>query len=226
MKGYVEKMAHLKLMSRYPKTARESLLGRVYQLSADEKAISKAFGKEYFDGDRRFGLGGYYYDPKFFGLVVSDFISYYGIKPSDRILDVGSAKGFMLFDFMRILPGVSVAGIDISEYCHEMAISTIRPFLSIGSCDELPFLDDSFDYTFSIATIHNLDKEGIKRSLREIVRVTRKGAFIKVNGYANEEERRRINEWNIVASEPLSIPEWLAIFEETGYVYDYDFFVP
>jgi hypothetical protein len=219
-------MAYIKLMSRYPKTTRDSLLGRVGELSDEEKAISKAFSKEYFDGDRRFGLGGYYYDPRFFGPVVEDFIRYYGIKPGDRILDVGSAKGFMLFDFMRLAPGILVAGIDISEYCYDNAISTVRPFLSIGSCDKLPFPARSFDYVFSIATIHNLDRDGIRRSLREIVRVTRKGAFIKVNGYANDEERRRINAWNIVASEPLSVDEWLAIFEETGYVYDYEFFVP
>ena len=213
-------------MARYPKTARDTLLGRVGELSDEEMVKSKSFGKEYFDSDRRFGLGGYYYDPSFFEPVVADFIRYYGIKSGDRILDVGSAKGFMLFDFMRLAPGVSVAGIDISEYCYDNAISTVRPFLSIGSCDNLPFADRSFDYTFSIATIHNLDREGIRNSLREIVRVTRKGAFIKVNGYASEEEKKRIDAWNIVASEPLSVAEWLAVFEETRYVYDYEFFVP
>ena len=67
-------------MARYPKTARDTLLGRVGELSDEEMVKSKSFGKEYFDSDRRFGLGGYYYDPSFFEPVVADFIRYYGIK--------------------------------------------------------------------------------------------------------------------------------------------------
>ena len=132
----------------------------------------------------------------------------------------------MLFDFVRLLPNISIAGIDISKYCYDNAISVVKPFISIGSCDELPYEDNSFDFVFSIATIHNLEINGIRKSLAEIKRVTRKGAFIKVNAYSNQDELERINGWNIVASDPLSCDQWLTIFNETGYNYDYDFFVP
>lgn len=216
----------INLMDRYPKTNRNEYASRINELTPEEVKISKQFGKEYFDGERKYGLGGYHYDPKFFTPVVEDFAKYYGIKSNDRILDVGCAKGFMLFDFLRLIPDLSVAGIDISTYCYERAISTVKPFITIGSCDHLPYLDNSFDYVFSIATIHNLDRAGIVQSLREIVRVTKKGAFIKVNGYENAEQKAKIKGWNIVASDPFSYLEWEEIFDEAGYVYDYDFFVP
>ena len=216
----------LNLMARYPTAARGSFLKRREVLTDDEVNISKEFGREYFDGDRKFGLGGYHYDPKFFTPVVEDFIKYYGIQSGDRILDIGCAKGFMLYDFTRLVPGISVSGIDVSKYCMEQAISPMKPFIVEGSCDELPYPDNSFDFVFSIATIHNLDERGIEKSLREIVRVTKKGAFIKVNGYSNDEERERINGWNIVASKPLAVEKWIDLFAKTGYQYDFDFFVP
>jgi ubiquinone/menaquinone biosynthesis C-methylase UbiE len=213
-------------MSRYPKTNREEFTSRSKYLTEQEIKISKEFGKEYFDGDRKFGLGGYYYDPKFFTNVVEDFIKYYQISENDKILDVGCGKGFMLFDFIRLLPNISIAGIDISKYCYDNAISIVKPFITIGSCDELPYEDNSFDFVFSIATIHNLEINGIRKSLQEIMRVTRKGAFIKVNAYSNQSELDRIKGWNIVASDPLSCDQWFTLFHETGFKYDYDFFVP
>jgi len=90
----------------------------------------------------------------------------------------------------------------------------------------LPFPDSSFDLVISIATIHNLDLDGVKASLREIMRVSKGNAFIKVNGYSNEEEKAKIEGWNIVANTALHVNEWLKVFDETNYTGDFDFFVP
>ena len=57
---------------------------------------------------------------------------------------------------------------------------------------------NSFDLAISIATIHNLDINGVKRALRELIRVSKK-SFIKVNGYRNENEKQSLNKWNLVA---------------------------
>lgn len=219
-------MPRVDLMRRYPKSNRSKYLTRSLVLTAEEQKISKSFGFEYFDGERKFGLGGYYYDPKFFKNVVSDMIDFYDIDQTSKILDVGAAKGFMLYDFMEALPGVSVTGLDISDYAIEHALPSVKPFLVRGSCDDLPFPDDSFDLVVSIATIHNMDLEGVKKSLKEIMRVSRGKAFIKVNGYSNESDKRKIEGWNIVANTTLHEDEWVSVFEETNYTGDYDFFVP
>lgn len=218
-------MPKINLMRRYPKSYRGDFLDRN---SSSDSLISKAreFGEEYFDGPREMGLGGYYYDPKFFTDVVDDFVRYYELDSDSSILDIGCAKGFMLHDFMLRLPNVKVAGIDISKYCLNKAISTAAPFLVEGCCSNLPYNDSSYDLVISIATIHNLSKEGVIRSLHEIVRVTRRNAFIKVNGYTTDEERDRLVGWNLVADTILHVEEWQELFHKTGYTYDYDFFVP
>jgi SAM-dependent methyltransferase len=219
-------MARINLMARYPKTNRNSFIDRSAILSEEQISLAREFGKEYFDGSREMGLGGYYYDPRFFRPVVEDFIRYYNLNNDSSILDVGCGKGFMIHDFIDKLPNARFAGLDISKYCLDNSISTATPYLIEGSCDKLPWNDNSFDLVISIATIHNLDLNGVKKSLEEIVRVTRRNAFIKVNGYKNEKDLEKLKGWNLVAKTILHEREWLKIFEETGYVYDYDFFVP
>lgn len=219
-------MAEIDLMDRYPKSNRDNLLDEREAVSDEERRIAQQFGKEYFDGPRRLGLGGYYYNPKFFKPVVERMIDYYGLTSSSAILDVGCGKGFMLHDFREALPGATVAGIDISDYCIENAMPSVAPFMRKASCDELPYPDKSFDLVIAIATIHNLDSEGVKKSLREIMRVTRRHAFIKVNGYYTDEQREALHRWNLVAKTILHVDEWKNMFAEVGYTGDYFWFTP
>ncbi len=219
-------MPEINLLKRYPKVRRDHLLDERETVSETEREYLRTFPKEYFDGTRRQGLGGYHYDPRFWTPVVEDMVAYYGLNEQSSILDVGCAKGFMLYDFTRIVPGITVAGIDISDYALSQAREEVKPFLSKASCDALPFTDNSFDLVVSIATIHNLDIHGVKRSLKEIMRVSRKHAFIKVNGARNEEEKRAFDRWNIVAKTSLYVDQWHEIFEQVGYTGDYCWFTP
>ncbi len=219
-------MAEIDLMKRYPKTIRKDIIEERIEVSEEDKKIARQFGWEYFDGPRRLGLGGYHYDSKYFTPVVKDMIEYYDLTNESSILDVGCAKGFMLHDFKGTLPGITVAGIDISTYCLDNAMESVKPFLKYASCDDLPFDDDSFDLVIAIATIHNLDIEGVKKSIEEIMRVTKKDAFIKVNGYEMEEERQELENWNLVAKTILHVDEWKKIFDEVRYTGDYWWFRP
>jgi len=217
-------MPEIDLMKNYPATDRSTLLDMREVVTSEDRIIAKKFGKDYFDGPRRLGLGGYYYDPKYFTDVVQDFINYYQLKPSAKILDVGCGKGFMMKDFKDALPNANIHGIDISEYCYENAMMDVKDRIKVGSCDDLPYPDDYFDLVVSIATIHNLDKEGVKRSLKEIVRVGTGKYYVKVNGYKTETEKIKLERWNLVANTILPIREWQSLFKEVGYDGDYSFF--
>lgn len=219
-------MPETDLMRRYPKSERKDIINERVKVSEEERRIARQFGWEYFDGPRRLGLGGYYYNPKYFKPVVEDMINHYRLTNDSSVLDIGSGKGFMLHDFKEALPGLTIAGIDISDYTLWHTMEDVKPFCLKATCDALPFKDKSFDLAVSIATIHNLDLDGVKTSLREIMRVSRKYAFIKVNGYRTEEEREALEGWNLVAKTILHVDEWRRVFRETGYTGDYAFFVP
>ena len=55
--------------------------------------------QDFFDGDRKYGYGGYNYNSKYWSEVVKDFKNFYKLSDGSSILDVGCGKGFMLFDF-------------------------------------------------------------------------------------------------------------------------------
>jgi len=218
-------MPEVDLMKSYPKTDRSSLIGIRSKVSEADRVIAQEFGKEYFDGPRHLGLGGYEYNSKYFKPVVRDMIEFYNLQPNSDVLDVGCGKGFMMKDFMEALPEAEVHGIDISRYCFDNSLPEVKKNFTLGSCDSLPYPDNSFDLVVSIATIHNLDLNGVKKSLREIVRVSRgNNYYIKVNGFRNNQERQNLFDWNLVAKTILSVEQWEQLFEETGYQGEYSFF--
>ena len=96
---------------------------------------------------------------------------HYDLKPGDKILDVGCGKAFLLYEFTRAVPGVEIAGIDISAYGIANSKEEARPFLREGSCAKLPYPDQSFDFVYSINTFHNLKVDQLKASIQEVERV-------------------------------------------------------
>lgn len=218
-------MAEINLLRNYPSTKR-NIDGRADEKTEEIRRIARKFGKEYFDGERKYGYGGYTYHARFWQPVIQDFQKHFGLNHNSRILDVGCGKGFMLYDFYQMIPGITVAGLDISQYAIENAIAVVKPFLQVGNANALPYPDQSFDVVFSINTIHNLDFNDCQKALQEIDRVAKKGSFITVDAYRNEEERIRMDAWNLTAKTYMSVNEWKEFFEKSGYRGDYYWFIP
>jgi SAM-dependent methyltransferase len=213
------------LLVNYPKTKR-NLTERAASKTEEDRAIARQFGRDFFDGDRRHGYGGFSYNPRFWQPVIPTFAQHFGIDNSSSILDVGCGKGFMLFDMLQLIPGVKVAGVDISAYAVENALEEVGNHIQVADARELPFEDKSFDYVISINTIHNLERNDLIVALKEIERVAAKGSFVTVDAYRNEEERLAMEAWNLTAKTILSVEDWKALFSEAGYTGDYYWFIP
>ena len=205
-------------LASIPKVKRD-VASRRADKSPDVVAIAKQFGQEYFDGDRKYGYGGYKYDGRW-QQVALDIRAYYGLFDFQRVLDVGCAKGFLVADFWESASLMGF-GVDISDYALKRCPDSVVGYVHRASADDLPFPDESFDLVVSIDTIHNLPRERAKRALQEIMRVSRGRAFVKVDAYWTEAERRRMEDWIITAEFWGHVDEWLALFEEAGYVGDY-----
>ena len=211
----------LNLMRDYPK-AHDRLKSRGV-ISEEDRAISRRFDREYFDGDRKYGYGGYSYDKKYWTSTVKNFTNHFELKSNSSILDIGCAKGFMLKDFKDLLPDSKIKGIDISNYAIRNAHLDVKNFLIQGNAMELPFSDGAFDLVISINTIHNLKKEDCVRSLKEIQRVSKGNSFVMVDGWRNKVEKENLEEWVLTAQTILSVEQWVELFNEAGYTGDYAF---
>ncbi len=213
------------LMANYPRSKRNVDERGATKTEAD-RALAREFGKEFFDGDRSHGYGGFSYMPRFWQPVIPTFQAHWGLTSTSSVLDVGCAKGFMLHDFAELIPGITVKGIDISSYAIENAMEDIRPHVQVANATHLPFPDKSFDVVISVTTVHNLERADLIQSLKEIERVARHGSFITVDAYHNEEEKARMHAWNLTAKTVLHVDEWRELFKEAGYTGDYYWFIP
>jgi ubiquinone/menaquinone biosynthesis C-methylase UbiE len=212
-----------KFWKLYPITKRTGIEKERIKVNQKTRKLLQKFGKEYFDGDRSNGYGGYYYNKKFFFKIAKELVKHYRLNNKSKILDIGCAKGFLMHDLKKLLPKAEILGIDISSYCKNNALKDQKKFIKIGCCSKLPYKSDYFDLVLSISTIHNLNKSGIKNSLNEINRVKKDKSFIRVKAYKNVKEKKFIDEWNVVAKSNLSISEWKNLFKQTKYEGDYDF---
>ena len=217
-------MPEIDLLVNYPKTKR-NVNERGMQKTEEDRLVGRQFGQEYFDGDRRFGYGGYNYQSRFWQPVVPTFAKHYNLSSISSVLDVGCAKGFMMHDFAQIIPGINLQGLDISEYAILHSLENMRPLICLGNAKELPFADKNFDLVISINTVHNLPPTECAQALREIQRVGRH-AFITVDAYRTPEEKDRMDAWNLTALTYMHVDEWKALFKQVGYTGDYYWFIP
>lgn len=186
----------------------------------ENKAISRQFGFKYFDGDRKYGYGGYYYDGRW-KAVAKRMRDYYALTAGDAVLDIGCAKGFLLHDLKELIPGLPVAGVDISEYAIANTMEDIKPFCQVANAASLPFPDKSFDLVISINTVHNLDRDGCKKAIQEMERVSRKYKYLQVDSWFNEEQREKLMKWYLTGLTFMGVEDWRKFFEECGYTGDY-----
>ena len=213
------------LLVNYPK-AKRNVEDRGQSKTEEDRRIARQFGQEFFDGDRSRGYGGFRYMSRFWQPVIPTFQQHFGLSSASSVLDVGCAKGFMMHDMAELIPGITVKGVDVSEYAIANAIEDMRAHVQVADARKLPFPDKSFDVVISINTIHNLVRDECAQALREIERVSKGRSYVTVDAYRTEVEKTRMYAWNLTAQTILHVDEWKAFFAEVGYTGDYYWFIP
>lgn len=205
------------------KATKRDYIARVTEFPKAKAArLASQWGRDYWDGDRKTGYGGFSYDGRW-RKVAKAMSEHYGIKPGDRILDVGCGKAFLLYDFTQVVPGVEVYGLDISEYGIEHAKPEVRDRLTLGSASSLPYDDDSFDLVVSINTLHNLPCEELESAFKEIERVGKNSKFVCVESFRTEEEKVNLLYWQLTCRAFYSPEDWSWWHKKTGYSGDYGY---
>jgi SAM-dependent methyltransferase len=211
-------MGEINLLARYPK-ARRNVRARLQNKEAN-RALALKFGREYFDGSREQGYGGFRYDGRWIP-IAEDIVRHFGLVAGDRLLDIGCAKGFLVKDLMTVCPGLEVFGIDISEYAVKNCESEVVGRLHVGDARQLPFPDGSFKVALSINTVHNLERADCIVALREMQRVAPTGGYVQVDAYRTPAERQLFEDWMLTARTYAMPHQWVEILGEAGYRGDY-----
>jgi len=204
-------------------STKRDYVARVTEFDKAESAtIASRFGQEYWDGPRQYGYGGYTYDGRWLP-IAEKMAEHYSLKPGMRVLDVGCGKGFLLHEFTQVVPGIEVAGVDVSAYGIEHAKQEVRSALQVADAASLPFDDGSFDFVVSLGTLHNLPLEKLWSAVSEIERVGRNAKYIMIESYRNEREKANLLYWQLTCKSFYSTEDWAWLYRKIGYTGDYGF---
>lgn len=216
-------MAYIDFVSELHKATKRDYIGRVI---GDDKAecakVAKKYGYDYWDGDRKYGYGGYRYDGRW-RVVAEKMADYYQLKAGQKILDVGCGMAHLLYEFTQVVPGIIVTGIDISNYALEHAKEEIRDRLQYGQAQNIPFEDNAFDLVISLTTLHNLKIYDLKKAVMEIQRVSAGNSYLMVESFRDEREEVNMLYWQLTCASFYSVDEWEWLYKEWGYTGDYSF---
>ena len=207
----------------HKQTARD-YIGRMVDDKVEAMLKAKEYEYDYWDGDRRYGYGGYKYDGRW-KPVAEQMIEHYGLGSGSKVLDVGCGKAHLLYEMQQLLPDdVELVGIDRSQHGIADAPEPIRPHLQVQRAEETPYPwdDDYFDFVMALGTCHNLRLPELKNALGEIERVGKRG-YVMLESYRNEAELFNLQCWALTAESFLDSEEWVWLYDHFGYTGDYEF---
>ena len=184
---------------------------------------AKEYEADYWDGDRRYGYGGYKYIPGRWKLVAESLIEHFDLTGNSSVLDVGCGKGFLLYEMKQILPDLQIAGFDISEHGLSQSRGEIRDNLFHHKAQDLyPYENNSFDLVISLGCLHNLRVFELEAALKEIERVGRQG-YVMVESYRSEQEQFNLQCWALTCESFFDVDEWMWLYDRFGYTGDYEY---
>lgn len=205
------------------KSTKRNYLERMNDSKVECMKVANKFEADYWDGDRRYGYGGYNYMPGRWKPLAEKLINDYSLDKDSSVLDVGCGKAFLLYEMKKIMPSLNINGFDISKHGINNAPDEIKEQLIIhDAAKKFPYDDKEFDLVLSVNTLHNLKINSLELTLSECQRVGKNG-YIVVESYRNEQELFNLECWALTCQSFFSPEEWLWVFKKFGYKGDYEF---
>ena len=213
----------LNLVTKLHKATSRDYLARMNDNKVEAMKIAKEYAYQYWDGDRRYGYGGHRYIEGRWKPVAEQLIERYGLNNESKVLDIGCGKGYLMLEIQKLLPGISLTGLDYSDYAIRNSHPDLKAKLIQSDAREpLDFRNDEFDLAISLATFHNFHLYELEIAIAEMERVA-ESAYIMVESYRNELEMFNLECWALTAECLMDVDEWKWLFNKLFYTGDYEF---
>lgn len=211
------------LMTQNHLRTKRNYISRMLNSKVDCMIEAKKYGKNYWDGPRKYGYGGYKFIKGRWTKVAKKIIKKFKLNNKSKILDVGCGKAFILYEIKKMLPDIKVVGFDISRHGIRNAPRDIQKHLFIHKAQsKYPYKNKYFDLAFSTGCFHNLEINNLKFAIKEIQRVS-KQTYIMVESYRNELELFNLQCWALTCNSFLKKNEWQWLFKKYNQSGDYEF---
>ena len=184
---------------------------------------AKKYSKNYWDGPRKYGYGGYKFIPGRWSKMAKQLIKTYNLNNKSKILDVGSGKGFLLYEIKKILPYIEIVGFDISKYAINKSDKKIDYNIFVHDhLKKTKFKKLFFDIYTAFGLLHNFKIHQMKFIFDEINRISKK-QYIWVESYRNDKELCNLQCWAFTCKSFYDPVSWKWVFKNFKYKGDYEF---
>jgi SAM-dependent methyltransferase len=213
----------LNLVTSLHTSTKRNYLERMNNDKVAAMLVAKKYDIDYWDGDRKYGYGGYRYIPGRWAPVAKKLIEIYNLRAGSKVLDVGCGKSFLLYEMQLIEPNLDLYGFDVSQYGLDNSHPNLKANTFIHRAQDIfPYTNKSFDLVISLGTLHNLHIYELEVAVSEIERVGKSG-YIMVESFRNELEMFNLECWALTAESIMDVDEWRWVYKAFGYTGDYEF---
>ncbi len=214
-------MKEKNLLSKYPQPQMQRVVSEKLR-TVEHRIVASKRGQEFFDGNRNCGYGGFTYDGRW-KPIASDIISNYNLENNSNVLQINSEKGFLLHDIRSLNPKINVFGTETSDYAISQTVDDVKDKIVLSNPTQLPFNDNYFDFVLGLGVVYTLNIGEAIKALREIIRVSKKNAFVTLASYENQDDYFLFKHWTLLGSTLLKKSEWIKILSYCNYEGDYFF---
>lgn len=214
-------MREFDLLSDYPEPKKKRLVSKNYR-TIKNRIIASYRDKNLFDGDRKFGYGGFKYDGRWIK-IAKKICKRYNLSNSSSILQLGCEKGYLLHDIKTIYPNIKIFGIEQSKYAIAKSMKSVKKNITFGPYTKLNFKKNKFDFVLAIGVIYSLNLTDAISSLKEIIRVSKGKSFINLSSYSNNNDYWLFKHWTLLGSTLLKEKEWIEVLKHVNYQGDFYF---
>ena len=185
--------------------------------------IAKKYSFDYWDGNRKYGYGGYRFIPGRWTNIAKKIIKDYKLNNKSSILDLGCGKGYLLYEIKHILPNIKILGLDYSKYAIINSKKEIKKYLKVRDIrKKFSFKKNQFDLVLSLGALHNFELSDLMKTIKEINRIGKK-KYIMVEAYRNDTEQFNLQCWALTCQTFLSKREWINLYKYLNYNGDFEF---
>ena len=187
-----------------------------------EKIIASRRDYDFFDGNRKYGYGGYKYDGRWKNFA-KKIIKKYRLTNNSKILHLNSEKGFLIYEILKILPKIKIDAYETSKYAIKNSISKevkdktklVDSYLKI----KLP--KKKYDLSISIGVIYCLPIDQAIKML-SILKHISINSFINLASYHDKNDYFLWKNWSLLGCLLFKENEWKKILKYSGYDLDYE----
>ena len=186
------------------------------------RIIASYKDKEFYDGERNNGYGGYNYDGRW-KKIAQNIMKRYKLKPGSKVLQIGCDKGFLIYDLKTLYPTLKDYGVENSKYAISKSPKLIKKNILHSNFTKLPFKKKFFDFVIAIGPVYSLNLSDAIKCLKEIKRIGKGKSFITLGSYENDIEQKLFSYWTLLGSTILSKKDWRYLLKYVKYNGDFKF---